>query len=65
MEEPQVQRDRRVEELWRKLDPAGAGELDFKGLQKGLRRIDHRTRRALLCFDAMGKKVWLRETGLC
>ena len=42
MEEPQNQRDQRVEELWRKLDPAGHGELDFKGLQKGLKRIDHR-----------------------
>ncbi len=42
MEESQNQRDKRVEELWRKLDPAGQGELDFKGLQKGLRRIDHR-----------------------
>lgn len=42
MEEPQNQRDKRVEELWRKLDPAGHGELDLKGLQKGLRRIDHR-----------------------
>ncbi|KAK4140918.1 uncharacterized protein C8A04DRAFT_39548 [Dichotomopilus funicola] len=42
MEESQNQRDKRVEELWRKLDPAGTGELDFKGLQKGLKRIDHR-----------------------
>lgn len=42
MEESQNQRDERVEELWRKLDPQGKGELDFKGLQKGLRRIDHR-----------------------
>lgn len=40
--ESQNQRDRRVEELWRKLDPQGTGELDVKGLQKGLRRIDHR-----------------------
>lgn len=40
--ESQNQRDRRVEELWLKLDPQGAGELDVKGLQKGLRRIDHR-----------------------
>lgn len=40
--ESQNQRDRRVEELWRKLDPQGVGELDVKGLQKGLRRIDHR-----------------------
>ncbi len=42
MEESQNERDKRVEELWKKLDPTGQGELDFKGLQKGLRRIDHR-----------------------
>ncbi len=40
--EPQKERGRRVEELWRRLDPQGARELDLKGLQKGLRRIDHR-----------------------
>lgn len=40
--ESQNQRDRRVEELWNKLDPHGNGELDVKGLQKGLHRIDHR-----------------------
>jgi solute carrier family 25 phosphate transporter 23/24/25/41 len=48
MEEPQNQRDKRVEELWKKLDPAGHGELDLKGLQKGLRRIDHRKVPSLL-----------------
>ena len=42
MEESQNQRDNRVEDLWRKLDPQGTGELDLKKLQKGLRRIDHR-----------------------
>ncbi len=42
MTQSQNERDRRVEDLWRKLDPAGHGELDFKGLQKGLKRIDHR-----------------------
>ncbi|KAI0181831.1 mitochondrial carrier [Hypoxylon sp. FL1284] len=41
MEESQNQRDARVEELWRRLDYQGKGELDWKGLQKGLRRIDH------------------------
>lgn len=46
MEESQNERDNRVEELWRKLDPAGHGELDFKGLQKGLKRIDHRKLRS-------------------
>ncbi|CAK7198424.1 hypothetical protein SEUCBS139899_001085 [Sporothrix eucalyptigena] len=35
------QRDQRVEELWLRLDPQGDRELDFKGLKKGLRRIDH------------------------
>lgn len=47
MEESQNERDNRIEELWRKLDPAGHRELDFKGLQKGLRRIDHRK---MLCL---------------
>lgn len=42
LQESQNQRDKRVEELWKSLDPQGHGELDFKGLQKGLRRIDHR-----------------------
>ena len=42
MNESQNQRDKRVEELWRKLDPQGLGELDLKGLQKGMQRIDHR-----------------------
>lgn len=42
MAESQNQRDKRVEDLWQKLDPAGHGELDYKGLQKGLQRIDHR-----------------------
>ncbi|PHH82964.1 hypothetical protein CDD82_4182 [Ophiocordyceps australis] len=39
--EPQNQRDVRIERLWAKLDPAGAGELDLKGLKKGFRSIDH------------------------
>jgi solute carrier family 25 phosphate transporter 23/24/25/41 len=39
--ESQNQRDARVEELWGQLDPNRTGELDVKGLQKGLKRIDH------------------------
>lgn len=54
MEESQNQRDERVEELWRKLDPQGHGELDFKGLQKGLRRIDHPMKNA----DEMLKTIF-------
>jgi len=43
LEESQNERDKRVEELWRRLDPQGKRELDFKGLQRGLRRMNHRT----------------------
>ena len=42
LQESQNARDKRVEELWLKLDPQGRGELDLKGLQKGLQKIDHR-----------------------
>lgn len=45
LRESQNQRDARVEELWTSLEPDKTGELDLKGLQKGLRRIDHRKRR--------------------
>jgi solute carrier family 25 (mitochondrial phosphate transporter), member 23/24/25/41 len=40
--ESQNEKDARVEQLWARLDPGRAGELDLKGLQKGFRRIDHR-----------------------
>jgi len=40
--ESQNQRDKRIEGLWRTLGPNKKGELDLKGLQKGLRKIDHR-----------------------
>ncbi|KAK3321483.1 mitochondrial carrier domain-containing protein [Cercophora scortea] len=53
MAESQNQRDKRVEELWAKLDTAGHGELDVKGLQKGLRRIDHPMKNA----DEMLKEI--------
>lgn len=42
MEESQNQRDARVEALWRKLDYQRKGELDWKALQRGLKKIDHR-----------------------
>lgn len=45
MEETQNQRDARVEQLWRKLDHQQRGELDWRGLQQGLRKIDHRENR--------------------
>jgi solute carrier family 25 (mitochondrial phosphate transporter), member 23/24/25/41 len=42
LEESQNARDARVEKLWKRLDYQGTGELDWKGLQKGLKKIDHR-----------------------
>ncbi|KAM0815001.1 putative Mitochondrial carrier domain-containing protein [Seiridium cardinale] len=41
MEESQNQRDARVEALWKKLDYQQKGELDWKALQRGLKKIDH------------------------
>ncbi|KAH6688387.1 calcium-binding mitochondrial carrier [Plectosphaerella plurivora] len=41
LQESQNQRDKRVEDLWKRLDVQQTGYLDFKGLQRGLRRIDH------------------------
>jgi hypothetical protein len=43
-----------VEELWLKLDPQGTGELDFKGLQRGLARIDHRAQPEFSCTRRTG-----------
>jgi solute carrier family 25 phosphate transporter 23/24/25/41 len=42
MDESQNQRDARVEALWQKLDYQHKGELDWKALQRGLKKIDHR-----------------------
>ena len=42
MEESQNQRDARVEALWKKLDYQNKNELDWKALQRGLKKIDHR-----------------------
>ncbi|GAP90145.2 putative calcium dependent mitochondrial carrier protein [Rosellinia necatrix] len=41
MTESQNERDARVERLWKQLDYQGKGELDWKGLQRGLKKIDH------------------------
>lgn len=39
--ESQNSRDARIEELWKKLDTQNKGEIDLKGLQRGLKIIDH------------------------
>lgn len=57
LEESQNQRDARVEELWRKLDPQNKGELDLRGLQRGLKRIDHRESKRR--FLSMATWLWL------
>ncbi|KAI1858634.1 hypothetical protein JX265_010727 [Neoarthrinium moseri] len=41
MDETQNQRDARVEALWKRLDYQRKGELDWKALQRGLKKIDH------------------------
>ena len=50
--ESRAQRDRRVEELWRKLDPEGRRELDLKGLQRGFKMIDHGERASVTAHAA-------------
>lgn len=42
LHEPQTQHHDRVESLWAQLEPSSSGELDFKGLKKGFKKIDHR-----------------------
>jgi len=69
MRESQNQRDKRVEELWKKLDPQGTKELDLRGLQRGLRRIDHRKRSRpaalfLLLLSAPGHLLMRRQIAL-
>jgi len=56
MEESKKQRDQRIEELWRKLDPDHHGELDIKGLQKGLKRIDHRKKPTIPFLSQLDNK---------
>ncbi|KAJ8124059.1 hypothetical protein ONZ43_g135 [Nemania bipapillata] len=53
MTESQNERDARVEQLWKKLDYQGKGELDWKGLQRGLKKIDHPLKNA----DEMLKNI--------
>ncbi len=40
--EPSNAQDARVEKLWQTLDTRKEGYLDFNGLRKGLKRMDHR-----------------------
>ncbi|KAM0461729.1 hypothetical protein ACHAO4_000914 [Trichoderma viride] len=53
LHEPQLQHHDRVESLWAQLEPSASGELDFKGLKKGFKKIDHPLKNA----DAMLKKI--------
>ena len=40
-EESLQQRDQRIAKLWQRLDIGDEGQIDIKGLKKGLRKIDH------------------------
>ena len=35
-------REKRLHELWRTLDPKQEGQIDIHGLRKGLKKMDHR-----------------------
>jgi len=39
--ESEADRESRIKKLWTNLDTSNRGELDFNGLRKGLRKIDH------------------------
>lgn len=41
-DESKDERDRRVAKLWQRLGVPRDGRLDFNGLKKGLKKIDHR-----------------------
>ncbi|KAI1428425.1 mitochondrial carrier domain-containing protein [Xylaria sp. FL1777] len=57
MAESQNERDARVEQLWKKLDYQAKGELDWKGLQRGLRKIDHPLKNADDMLKTLTKAV--------
>ena len=42
MEQSQNEQDARVEKLWKSLHAGPTKPLDFEGLRKGLKKIDHR-----------------------
>ncbi len=41
-EETDKERDERLDKLWNTLDAGGDGQIDIKGLKKGLKKMDHR-----------------------
>ncbi|EEY17899.1 calcium-binding mitochondrial carrier SAL1 [Verticillium alfalfae VaMs.102] len=61
--ESQNQRDKRMEELWAKLDTQKSGFLDFKGLQRGLKRIDHPMKNAGEMMRQILSRVDTNEDG--
>lgn len=59
LRESQNQRDKRIEDLWKTLNP-GKTELDLRALQRGLRKIDHR--KSGLCLSTL--ECWAITDGL-
>ncbi len=41
-EETDKERDERLNKLWNTLDSGGDGQIDVKGLKRGLKKMDHR-----------------------
>ncbi|ELR05808.1 hypothetical protein VC83_04415 [Pseudogymnoascus destructans] len=55
--ESQNERDARVEDLWRHLDPKETGEIDLKGLQRGLKKLNHPLKNANHLLEDVMKAV--------
>ncbi|KAG9248682.1 mitochondrial carrier domain-containing protein [Calycina marina] len=55
--ESQSSRDARIEELWKKLDPQGKGEIDVNGLRRGLKKIDHPLKHAQDMLEDVVKAI--------
>ncbi|PHH68878.1 hypothetical protein CDD80_7168 [Ophiocordyceps camponoti-rufipedis] len=62
-DESQLQRDVRLGALWEQLDPDHAGELDLKGLRRGLRKIDHPLKNADHLLKQIMKEVDTNHDG--
>jgi solute carrier family 25 phosphate transporter 23/24/25/41 len=62
--ESQNSRDARIEDLWRKLDPKGRGEIDINGLQRGLSKIDHPLRNAQGMLEDIVKAIDKNKDGV-
>jgi len=62
--ETQNSRDSRIEELWKKLDPKGKGQIDIHGLRHGLKKIDHPLKNAERMLQEIVKAIDKNKDGV-